>query len=154
MKQDPHARQAAPGDPPTAPGRPLAVLFLEDSLLDAELVLSRMEEEGLRVELERVESRLAFTTSLERERLDLILCDYNVPGFGGQEALALARARRPETPFLFVSGALGEDTAIELLKRGATDYVLKDRLERLVPSIERALREAHGDVVRRRELPV
>ncbi|WP_434386041.1 response regulator [Melittangium boletus] len=130
--------------------RVLSALLLEDSALDAELLQACLEDGGLRVALERVDTREGFTSALAGRPFDVILCDYHVPGFGGGEALATARASHPETPFLFVSGALGEDTAIELLKQGATDYVLKDRLERLVPCIERALREAHGAAERAR----
>ncbi|WP_084737066.1 response regulator [Cystobacter ferrugineus] len=135
---------------PSRTGRPLAVLMLEDSVLDAELIHARLEEGGLKAHVVRVDTQEAFTAALGRERFDVILCDYNVPGFGGTDALATARQACPGTPFLFVSGALGEDRAIELLKSGATDYVLKDRLERLVPSVERALREAQGAIERER----
>ena len=136
--------------PPVSDGQPLRVLLLEDSPLDAELVQARLEDEGIEARVRRVETREGFLSALADARFDVILCDYNVPGFDGSTALSVARAASPDTPFLFVSGALGEDKAIELLKRGATDYVLKDRLERLVPCIRRALREAQGDAVRRR----
>jgi phosphoserine phosphatase RsbU/P len=126
------------------------VLLLEDSKLDAQIVAGQLEDAGLPTELIRVESREAFSHALAEREFEIILSDYNVPGFGGDEALALARALRPEVPFIFVSGALGEHTAIDLLKRGATDYVLKDQLERLVPSIERALREAREKLERQR----
>ncbi|EPX57990.1 two-component sensor histidine kinase [Cystobacter fuscus DSM 2262] len=135
---------------PSRTGRPLAVLMLEDSALDAELIQARLEDGGLKAHVVRVDTQEAFTAALGRERFDVILCDYSVPGFGGTDALATARQACPDTPFLFVSGALGEDRAIELLKSGATDYVLKDRLERLVPSVERALREAQGTLERER----
>ncbi|HEX8537540.1 MAG TPA: ATP-binding protein [Cystobacter sp.] len=135
---------------PSRTGRPLAVLMLEDSALDAELIHSCLEDGGLQAHVVRVDTEEAFIAALGRERFDVILCDYSVPGFGGTAALATARQACPDTPFLFVSGALGEERAIELLKSGATDYVLKDRLERLVPSVERALREAHGAAERER----
>ncbi len=89
----------------------------------------------------RVETRGDFISALEQEDLDLIISDYTMPDFNGVEALALARERRPEVPFLFVSGTIGEDSAIEALKNGATDYVLKHRLMRLIPAVDRALRE-------------
>lgn len=92
-------------------------------------------------EFKRVDTRADFLEALERERFDLILSDYTMPGFDGVQALALAHARCPEIPFLFVSGTIGEDTAIEALKSGATDYVLKHRLMRLIPAVDRALRE-------------
>lgn len=131
-----------------APG-PLSLLLLEDSPLDAELIAARLEEGGLSFELTRVDSHAGFNEALARRRFDLILSDYNVPGFDGVAALAAAHLARPDVPFLFVSGAMGEERAIELLKRGATDYVLKDRLERLVPSVERALHEAREKAERR-----
>ncbi|ATB35327.1 two-component sensor histidine kinase [Cystobacter fuscus] len=143
---DPLASEVAP----SSTGRPLSVLMLEDSALDAELIHARLQDGGLTAHVVRVDTQEAFTAALGRERFDVILCDYSVPGFGGTAALATARQACPDTPFLFVSGALGEDRAIELLKSGATDYVLKDRLERLVPSVERALREAQGAAERER----
>ncbi|QRK13396.1 PAS domain-containing protein [Archangium violaceum] len=121
----------------------MSLLLVEDSVLDAELIAARLEEGGLLFELTRVDSYERFNAALAGRRFDLILSDYSIPGFDGPRALAACQLACPEVPFLFVSGALGEERAIELLKRGATDYVLKDRLERLVPSVERALREAH-----------
>ncbi|WP_375765489.1 ATP-binding protein [Archangium gephyra] len=128
--------------------RELSVLLLEDDPLDAELIQERLEREGLCVALTRVDSDGAFTEALADHRHELILSDYNIPGFHGLTALELARRTRPRLPFIFVSGALGEERAIELLKLGATDYVLKDRLERLVPSVQRALREARDSAER------
>jgi phosphoserine phosphatase RsbU/P len=119
----------------------LALLLLEDSLLDAELITERLEHAGLRADVERVGSAESFAEALARRSFDLILSDYNVPGFDGLTALQVARRLAPACPFIVVSGSLGEERAVEVLKRGATDYVLKDRLERLVPSMERALRE-------------
>jgi PAS domain S-box-containing protein len=127
----------------------LSVLLLEDSVPDAGLIEARLADGGLAFEMERVVSREQFTSVLEKGTWDIILSDYNVPSFEGTEALTIARVACPDTPFVFVSGALGEERAIELLKLGATDYVLKDKLERLVPSIERALREARGKAERR-----
>ncbi len=121
----------------------MSLLLVEDSALDAELIAARLEEGGLLFELTRVDSAESFNAALSGCRFDLILSDYSIPGFDGLSALATCQRSCPEVPFLFVSGALGEERAIELLKRGATDYVLKDRLERLVPSIQRAVREAH-----------
>jgi PAS domain S-box-containing protein len=139
----------APEPTPAPAERPLSILLLEDSELDARLIVAQLEEAGMAVQLERADSRESFQRALGRGGYDLILSDYNIPGFDGLIALATARRALPDTPFLFVSGALGEERAIELLKRGATDYVLKDRLERLVPSVRRALREAEGELRRR-----
>jgi signal transduction histidine kinase/DNA-binding response OmpR family regulator len=124
--------------------------MLEDSALDAELILNALQGADLRFDVARVESRREYVQRLDARPWDLILADYQLPGFDGVAALRLARLRQPDTPFLFVSGALGEELAIETLKSGATDYVLKDRLERLVPSVRRALREAEERRVRRR----
>ncbi|MDY7226108.1 sensor histidine kinase [Hyalangium rubrum] len=135
---------------PPEPDSPLAILLLEDSPLDAELISARLEEGGLSFKLTRVDSHVGLNEALSGCRFDLILSDYNLPGFDGVAALSAAHLACPEVPFIFVSGALGEEKAIELLKRGATDYVLKDRLERLVPSVERALREAREKSDRRR----
>src|SRR5207245_309019 len=90
-----------------------------------------------------------FRAALEQKVCDLILSDYSVPGYDGPSALALAREQCPDIPFLFVSGRIGDEVAIECLKAGATDYVLKDRLARLVPAIRRALKEAEESACRR-----
>jgi CheY-like chemotaxis protein len=120
----------------------LRILILEDSLLDAELIGARLSEGGIGYELVRIESRDAFAAALEEGGVDLILTDYALPGFDGLSALRLAKELRPSVPFIFVSGTLGEEVAIETLKSGATDYVLKHRLERLLPAVRRAMREA------------
>lgn len=133
-----------------SPGTPLRILLLEDSPLDAELMEAQLTESNVAFELRRVDTHAGFNAALSEGRFDIILSDYHVPGFDGIAALAAARLACADVPFLFVSGALGEERAIELLKRGATDYVLKDRLERLVPSVERALSEAREKAERRR----
>ncbi|HEX5657245.1 MAG TPA: ATP-binding protein [Polyangiales bacterium] len=115
-------------------------MLLEDSKLDAEILEAQLE--GAPFAIVRVETRASFEAALRSARFAAVLSDYNLPGFSGHDALRLAQELMPGTPFLFVSGALGEHTAVELLKLGATDYVLKDQLERLLPSLERALREA------------
>lgn len=118
----------------------LAILLLEDNALDAELTCASLGVEG-GCRIERVEDQRSFETALQRHHFDLILADYSLPSFDGITALGIAQRLCPDTPFIFVSGALGEELAIETLKRGATDYVLKHRLERLRPSVLRALRE-------------
>ncbi|MFN6484694.1 MULTISPECIES: response regulator [unclassified Nostoc] len=120
----------------------LRFLLLEDSVLDAELAQAMLTEGRIDCELIRVETGADFVAALETEAFDLILADYALPSFDGISALEIARNRTPEVPFIFVSAALGEELAIEALKNGATDYVLKQRLGRLVPSVQRALREA------------
>jgi formate hydrogenlyase transcriptional activator len=132
------------------PGSPLQILLLEDDARDAELVQELLEIEGLVCEITRVEDRAAFLAALERSAFHLILADYTLPSFDGLSALRLALDARPDTPFIFVSGTLGEEVAIEALKIGATDYILKTRISRLVPSMHRALREARERTERKR----
>jgi PAS domain S-box-containing protein len=122
--------------------RPIRVLHLEDSDLDADLVRGRLELAGLPVAIDRVVDRARFVELLGAASYDVILSDYQVPSFEGLAALELARAARPRTPFLFVTGVMGEELAVEALKRGATDYILKDRLIRLPAAVERALAES------------
>jgi PAS domain S-box-containing protein len=121
---------------------PLRILLLEDDATDAELILELLQADHFVCEVTRVQTRAEFLAALENRGLDLILADYRLPSFDGLSALKLALAARPDLPFIFVSGTLGEELAIEALKVGATDYVLKTRLSRLVPSVQRALREA------------
>lgn len=120
----------------------LRILHLEDDPMDAELVLMALTAEGLDCEVQVVSRRDEFYTALERGGMDLILADFALPAFDGMTALAMVRQKLPDLPFVFVSGKLGEEAAIESLKSGATDYVLKSRLSRLVPAVQRALTEA------------
>lgn len=122
--------------------RVLRILLLEDSALDAELMTKALFAAGLPVSMERVVFEEDFSEALLNSEWDLVLADYCLPGFDGLSALALVRINRPELPFVFVSGALGEEAAVEALKRGATDYVVKDRLDRLPATVLRALAEA------------
>ena len=120
----------------------LRILNLEDNEADAELNQAMITARWPNSQVVRVDSRADYITQLETQDFDLIFSDYTMPGFDGREALSLAREKCPEIPFLFVSGTIGEDAAIEALKNGATDYVLKHRLMRLIPAVDRALREA------------
>jgi PAS domain S-box-containing protein len=130
--------------------RPLRILSLEDDPGDTSLIQELLETEDIVCEITRVDTQEAFVTSLERQQMDLILADYTLPSFDGLSALTLAIDKCPDVPFIFVSGTLGEEVAIEALKIGATDYILKTRLSRLVPSLIRALREAKERAERRR----
>src|SRR6185437_1603434 len=103
---------------------PLRVLHLEDDLRDAELVQTILEGEGIQSELTRIETEHDFVAALKPGSFDLILADYTLPSFDGVSALKIAQKHLSEVPFIFVSGTLGEDVAIEALKNGATDYVL------------------------------
>jgi PAS domain S-box-containing protein len=120
----------------------LRILILEDLPSDAELMVYELRQAQIAHSYRRVADRKDFVAALEANWPDLILSDFHLPGFDGLEALTLAQATRPDTPFIFVSGAMGEEVAIDAVKRGATDYVLKDRLSRLGPAVQRALREA------------
>ncbi|HZU36052.1 MAG TPA: response regulator [Gemmataceae bacterium] len=131
--------------------RQLRVLHLEDSDLDHELVLHQLDAAGLKCTLTRVQMREEFLAALQKEEcFDIILADYSLPSFDGIAALKMAQELCPDTPFVFVTGAMGEEVAIETLKSGATDYVLKQHLERLASSVRRALREAADRAERRR----
>jgi PAS domain S-box-containing protein len=121
---------------------PLRILSIEDDPKDSKLIQDLLETEDIVCEVKRVDTQAAVLASLEQGGIDLILADYTLPSFDGISALKLAMTACPEVPFIFVSGTLGEEVAIEALKIGATDYVLKTRLSRLVPSVIRALREA------------
>jgi len=128
----------------------LRILNLEDNADDAELNKAMISARWPKSEFRRVDNREDFLAALGENHFDLILSDYTMPGFSGTDALALAREKHPEIPFLFVSGTIGEDAAIEALKNGATDYVLKHRLMRLIPAVDRALREAEERAERER----
>jgi PAS domain S-box-containing protein len=121
---------------------PLRILYLEDDPRDAELVQETLEADGIRCHVMRVETEADFIASLEHGDFDLIFADYTLPSFDGLSALRIAQKGWPHAPFIFVSGTMGEEVAIEALKTGATDYVFKTRLSRIVPSVQRALREA------------
>lgn len=120
----------------------IRILNLEDKKYDSELIHSTLEEEGLDCEITRVETRDGFTGCLKEGKFDLILADYSLPSFDGLTALLIAKEICPDVPLIFVTGTMGEEVAIEALKHGATDYVLKDRLSRLMPAATRALKEA------------
>ena len=131
-------------------GSPLQILLLEDDVRDAELVQELLEADNFVFEIRRVDARSEFEAALERGGIDLILADFSLPSFDGLSALKLAIGACPDVPFIFVSGTLGEEVAIEALKIGATDYILKTRISRLVPSVHRALREATERAERKR----
>ena len=120
----------------------LQIIHLEDNPRDAMLVESMLKSAEIVCELHVVHSRDAFERELERQQLDLILSDFSMPAFNGLAALQIARVVRPEVPFMFVSGAIGEEAAIESLKNGASDYLIKDRLARLPAAVTRAINNA------------
>lgn len=128
----------------------LRVLILEDVPEDAELEIRQIERAGLRCITRRADTMEVFRQGLREFRPDIILSDFTLPGFDGMKALAVAQKEAPGIPYIFVSGTIGEERAIEALKQGATDYVLKDNLKRLVPAIRRALQEKADKAARER----
>jgi PAS domain S-box-containing protein len=121
---------------------PLKILFVEDSPEDVALNLLALRELARPLQSECVTSEAALREALARFNPDIVLSDFSMPGFSGMDALRIVGDVAPDTPFLFVSGTIGEELAIEAMQRGASDYVLKDNLRRLKPAIERALRGA------------
>lgn len=122
-------------------GNKLRILILEDVPTDAELMIEELAEAGMTFVSKRVAAKASFVNAIADFSPDIILSDYSLPSFDGLAALKIARDKCPDVPFIFVSGALGEEMAIDLLKKGATDYVLKNRLSRLEPAVSRALHE-------------
>ena len=120
-------------------GVPIRILHLEDDPVDARLIGEQLRKSSLDVAITVAGSREAFEALVPRGDFDLVLSDYHVPRFNGLEALELVRGASPQIPFILVTGALGDERAVELLRAGATDFVLKDRLARLAPAIQRAL---------------
>lgn len=128
----------------------MRILLLEDSTIDAELIEAQLEGLSGTVSVTRVASRAAYQAALAQGAFDVILSDFSLPDFDGMAALDLAVASAPDVPFIFVSGVLGEDAAIEAFRKGATDYVLKQRLARLPAAVTRALNEARERAERKR----
>lgn len=120
----------------------LRILLLEDNQPDAELAIRALKSAGFATSVKRVETRTEFEDGLRSFDPRLIISDFSLPGFDGLSALGMALAISPDVPFIFLSGTIGEERAVEAMRRGATDYVLKDRIERLVPVVRRALDEA------------
>ena len=120
----------------------VTILHLEDSALDCELACAHLRKAGLDCDVTRVDTREAFVAALDARRFDVILADYSLPAFDGLSALKITQAQAPQTPFIFLSGRMGEETAVEALKHGARDYVLKQRLARLPAAVKRAIDEA------------
>lgn len=136
--------------PAITQAKELRILLLEDSLPHIELVERVLRDAGLSCTIAHVDTEDGFRGQLEQVIPDLILSDYALPTFDGYAALEIAKEKAPDVPFIFVTGTMGEEVAIETLKNGATDYVLKTRLSRLVPAVQRALRESEERRERRR----
>jgi PAS domain S-box-containing protein len=120
----------------------VVILHLEDNPMDRKMVAKTLQAEGISCRLISCERQSQFENALEQGGFQILLVDYQLPGFDGIQALKMALRECPEVPFIFLSGVLGEEAAIESLKSGATDYVLKQRMERLAPAVRRAMREA------------
>ena len=114
----------------------LRTLIIDDSADDAELLIRELRRESYDVSAERTDTETGLKAALEDQSWDIVLCDFHMPRFSGTEALKLVRARDPDVPFIFVSGAIGEDVAVGAMKAGAQDYVMKGNLKRLAPAIE------------------
>lgn len=128
----------------------LKVLLVEDSQADAELVLHELKKGGIDCVSRRVETRAEMIRELKSFVPDVILGDFTLPQFDGLKALAVARTRSPAIPFIFVSGTIGEEKAIETLEHGATDYILKTNLKRLTPAVRRAMKDVKEQALRKR----
>jgi PAS domain S-box-containing protein len=128
---------------------PLRVLVVEDSPDDAELALRELARGPWEISWRRIETRTALEAALASEEWDIVLADYSLPGFSGIEALRICRREHPDLPFLLVSGTVGEELAVEAMKEGASDSIMKNKLARLRPAVERELREARERSLRR-----
>src|SRR5512136_1146690 len=119
-------------------GKKIRILILEDVPADASLMEHELRKAGITFITKRVDTREEFIKGIQEFKPDLILADYTLPSFDGLSALAIAREQCPELPFIFVTGSLNEETAVECMKSGATDYVLKDHLIRIGPAVQGA----------------
>src|SRR5258708_3675522 len=128
------------------------ILILEDDLHDRQLLEETLLNEGLSCQIVHARTKEEFQVALEKSKFDLIISDFGIPSYSGIAALALSRQVQPDVPFIFVSGTISEERAVESLKLGATDYVLKDRLGRLGQAVERALRETQERMERDRNI--
>jgi two-component system cell cycle sensor histidine kinase/response regulator CckA len=130
--------------------RPLRVLHLEDNPRDAEMVRCRLEADGVSCAIQLTNGKASFEAALAREPFDLIISDYNLPGYDGLAALKQAQAAQPDVPVILISGTVSEEEAVKVLRVGATDYLIKTRLDRLAPAALRAIEEAETRLTRRR----
>ena len=124
--------------------RAMRILLLEDSATDASLMEYELRKAKLTYTLKQVQTEEAFVAALDHFKPHLIIGDHRLPSYDGLKALVYVQENHSEIPFIFISGVVGEDKAIESLKLGAKDYILKDRLTRLVPAMQRALREVEN----------
>src|SRR5216684_2554758 len=128
----------------TSMGKTLRVLHVEDSEQDMALIARHLKRAGYELISERVETAETMKTMLGSREWDVVLCDYSMPKFSALEAIALVRERELDIPFIIISGTIGEEAAVEAMRAGAQDYLMKNALARLAPSIERELEEARN----------
>lgn len=140
---DPTARRGEQAAESRSRVTQLRALLVEDSVHDAELVAHELAQNGYEVELARVDSAESLGAALGGHAWDVILCDYNLPSFGAIQALEIVHERGIDTPFIVLSGNIGEEAAVEALQAGALDCVLKSNLPRLIPVIHREIGRAH-----------
>lgn len=130
--------------------RRIRILHVEDDAADHELIQSQLRESSLNPELHRVDDEAGTEAAMRHFKPDIVLSDLSMPGFSGYRALQIVREHSRYVPFIFVSGTMGEETAVKALREGATDYIIKNNPARLVPAVERALREARDRIIRDR----
>src|SRR6185295_1790608 len=121
---------------------PLRALIVEDSEVDASLLVRELQRAGYEVSSKRVCTTETLNAALDQQTWDITFCDYSMPSFNGGAALKIVRERGLDMPFIFVSGTIAEDTAVHAMKNGANDYIIKGNVKRLIPAVERELREA------------
>src|SRR5213080_1861307 len=138
-----------PSDFPGVTAKPLRVLIADDSENDVLVLLHGLRKAGYQPLYERVSSVPAMKAALEKQAWDIVISDYEMPGFGGFEALQLLKESGKDLPFILVSAVVSEETAVAAMKAGAHDYMMKRKLARLAPAIERELREAQTRVARK-----
>src|SRR6266849_9657216 len=129
--------------------RTLRVINVEDSEQDMALLARHLKRAGYNLVLDRVDTAETMKAALESREWDVILCDYSMPQFNALAALALTKEMKLDAPFIIISGTIGESAAVEAMRAGAHDYMMKDRLTRLIPAIEREISEAENRRARR-----
>lgn len=128
----------------------IKVLLIEDSADDEFLTLYELKKSGFNVISRRVQSRVQMEKALESEPWDIVICDYNLPGFSGMEALQIFQEKNIDIPFIVLSGIIGEDVAVEMMRQGANDYIMKNNLRKLSPAITRELREVQTRMAKKK----
>ena len=128
----------------------VSILLVEDFEGDTQLILSEVEKNGVKATISRVDTLETLVTALSKQRFDVVLADYSLSALSGMKALEIVREFDPELPFIIISSAMGEETAVEVMLAGAHDYLIKGNLARLVPAIQREIRESENRREKRR----